>query len=299
MGTPLEHISTLLLLGGVSGAGNTTALNFISDLGFYAIGNLPATLLPDVLKFSTIKPARFTRTAILLDIDSQANLNDLLGFLRSIEHEKHKIVRVFLDSSPETIIKRYSETRRPHPGFDPLRDKTLRDAIQREKSRLLPFRDIAHFVLDTSELSVHALKRELNAFMETISPTSTRLLRVNFVSFGFKFGLPLDCDLVADVRFLPNPHFIEELRDHTGLEAPVASYVMEQADTRTFIEKYGDLLNDLLPKYAHEGKAYLNIGIGCTGGKHRSVAIAEHLSRIVGANHTDYLVSVKHRDVEK
>lgn len=299
MSTSITHLNTLVLIAGISGAGKTTAINFISDLGFYTLANLPVQLLPSFLEFSRNNPGRYSRTAILLDIESTASLEELLAFINSCQSESVRVVRAFFDCNPDTIIKRYSETRRPHPGFDASRDKSLNDTIQREKSRLLPFKETAHFILDTSELSSHALKREIRSFIDSISALGSQSVRVNFVSFGFKYGIPLDCDLVIDVRFLPNPHFVKGLREKTGKDAEVSEYVLKHEEAQSFISRYSDLLGFLLPKYIAEGKAYLNIGVGCTGGQHRSVAIAEELNRRLAPQHTDCFLSVKHRDIEK
>lgn len=256
-------------------------------------------LLPSFLEFSKKDPERFSRTAILLDIDSTKSLEEVLAFIRDNQSDTVRFIRGFFDASAEAIIKRYSETRRPHPGFDATRDKSLNDTIQREKSRLLPFKDTANLVLDTSELSVHALKRELRAFIDSTTSIAAQKVRVNFVSFGFKYGLPLDCDLVVDVRFLPNPHFVKGLREKVGTEKEVADYVLSQDEAQRFLEKYVEFLTFLIPRYVAEGKAYLNIGVGCTGGQHRSVALAEELCRRLAPVEGDCLLSVKHRDIER
>ena len=299
MSYQLSHLNTLILIAGVSGSGKTTAINFISDLGFYTLANLPVALLGNFLDFSKHNPERYSRTAILVDIDNTKSLDELLSFVKKYENSSTKIVRGFFDCNSETIIKRYSETRRPHPNFDALRDKSLHDTIQREKSRMLPFKESAHFVVDTSDLSVHALKREIRAFVDSVSALGTQKVRVNFVSFGFKYGVPLDCDLVIDVRFLPNPHFVKGLREKTGKDADVAEYVFSFEEAQQFLNKYSDLLNFLIPRYVAEGKAYLNIGVGCTGGQHRSVAIAEELNLRLEKANLDCFLSVKHRDIER
>jgi UPF0042 nucleotide-binding protein len=291
----LNHLSVLVLVAGLSGAGKSTALDVISDLGFYPIDNLPVALLPNFLRLSETAPERFERTVLLLDIDSRKKMTKLMTFLEAHQQDRPKIKIIFLDSTTETIIKRYSETRRPHPGFSPERDKTLADAVERERDRLFPMREIADLVKDTSQLTVHGLKRELKQFIDSLSTEPGRAIRVNFVSFGFKHGLPLDCDLVMDVRFLPNPYFVQHLRRKTGLEEDVRNYVLDFTEAREFVVRYLALLDFLLPHYVYEGKSYLNIGVGCTGGQHRSVVMAEELSRRFAAQHA--LVSVKHRDI--
>jgi UPF0042 nucleotide-binding protein len=202
---------------------------------------------------------------------------------------------VFLDADTTAVLRRYSETRRPHPSFDPSADASLEHAIQRERERLQTIKEVSNLVLDTSSFTVHALKRELRDFLISLGTVSARSMRINFLSFGFKRGVPLDCDLVADVRFLRNPHFVESLRDQTGKDPAVRNYVFESPDATDFVKRYSELLAFLLPRYQFEGKAYLNIGIGCTGGKHRSVAIAEALCAAM--DHEKFHVSVRHRDI--
>jgi UPF0042 nucleotide-binding protein len=291
----VEHISSLVLIAGLSGAGNSTAIDSLEDLGYYAIDNLPVPLLPSLIELSKASPTKYGRTALLLDIHSKDRLDELMAFLPKCDRKKIQIV--FLDAANDIIIRRYSETRRPHPGFDAARDKSLEDTIQRERTLLLPLKHIANYIIDSSNLSVHELKRQIREYAATISSGAWHTIRVNFMSFGFKFGLPADCDLVADVRFLPNPYFVNELRSKTGHDQSVADFVVKSDEASGFIKRYVDLINFLIPLYAFEGKSYLNIGIGCTGGRHRSVAIAEELSKVVLSDNC--LISVKHRDLEK
>ncbi len=294
--TRISHISCFLLIAGISGAGKSTALHTLSDLGFYVIDNLPLPLVPAFVQFSRSVPNKFVHTALLLDIDSKEKLEQLLELVKFL-HRPTNLKLMFLDCAKETIIKRYSETRRPHPGFIPEKDKTLEDAILREKETLIPFKEMAHVVIDTTSHTVHDLRREVKAFAESLTSEKKGNVRVNFVSFGFKYGIPLDCDLVVDVRFLPNPHFVPELKEHTGLEASVSDYVLTTVPAQEFVKRYVDLLNFLIPQYVFEGKSYLNIGIGCTGGKHRSVAIAEELVKHISQD--GCLLSVKHRDIHR
>jgi RNase adapter protein RapZ len=293
----LEHISSLVLITGMSGAGKSTASAVMSDLGFYVIDNLPVPLFSNFIEYSKSTPEKFTRTALLMDIDSQNKQKEMLALIKRLESEKMRLHLLFLDCRTDVILKRYSETRRPHPNFNPHKDKTLQDTIQRERERLMPFLENASLRIDTSEMTVHALKRELKAFVDSLSQCPEKTTRINFVSFGFKYGIPPDCDLVIDVRFLPNPYFVKGLRDKTGLDTEVKQYVLSSEQAAEFLDRYADLLEFLLPLYVFEGKSYLNIGIGCTGGRHRSVTIAQELYQRI--NHEDYLVSVQHRDVEK
>ena len=290
-----DHIASLIIVTGVSGAGKSTAMDLLADSGYYVVDNLPVPLFGSFLEFTKLSGERFKHTALLLDVDSQESRSQLLPLLRGTAAKPKNLKVVFLDADTQAIVRRYSETRRPHPGFDASKDKTLQDTIQRERERLQPIKEIAELVLDTSAFNVHALKRELREFLKTVGLEAGRTMRVNFLSFGFKRGVPIDCDLIVDVRFLRNPHFVEEIRDKDGRDEAVRRYVFESPDANEFVERYSTLLNFLLPKYKFEGKAYLNIGVGCTGGKHRSVAIAEALSTQIDPQ--AFMVSVKHRDV--
>ena len=290
-----SHIASLILITGVSGAGKSTALDLLADSGYYVIDNLPSQIVSNFLEFSKGGKERFKHTALLLNVDSLESRQQILPLLRSKEPRPKNVRCIFLDADNRAIIKRYSETRRPHPGFDPLKDRSLEDTIARERARLQPIKEAADLIIDTSSFTVHSFKRELREFLLTIGAAEKQSMRVNFLSFGFKRGAPIDCDLIVDVRFLKNPYFIEELREKDGREAGVRDYVLSAPEAQDFIIRYSDLLAFLIPKYQFEGKAYLNIGIGCTGGMHRSVAIAEELSKRVDPQM--YFVSVKHRDL--
>lgn len=297
MNSPLGHISSLILLAGLSGAGKSSALHFFADSGFYTIDNLPIALFSDFIDFSRNDASRYGRTALLLDIDSRGKLDDFSKLLASLDRSATRVEMIFLDCRKDTLLRRYSETRRPHPGFRPGEDRTLADAIDRERALLFPLRESANLVIDTSDMNIHELRRSLKAFVDTIAPDRNRRLHVNFLSFGYKYGPPLDCDIVMDVRFLPNPHFVEHLREKTGLESPVSDYVLGFPQTATFLDRFGGLLTELIPQYTFEGKAYLNVGIGCTGGKHRSVSIARALSERL--SNLECIVSLAHRDIER
>ena len=270
-------------------------MDLLSDSGYYVVDNLPAPLLHSFLLFAKDSGARFRKTALLVDIDSQENQRLLTPILGGQSSRPESLQIIFLDANTPTVVRRYSETRRPHPGFDPAIDTSLSDAIQRERQRLQKVKESANLILDTSDLTVHQLKAQLREFLLSLGAVSALSMRVNFLSFGFKRGAPIDCDLLADVRFLRNPHFVEDLRDHDGREPAVKRYVFDSPDAGDFVEKYTDLLRFLLPRYQVEGKAYVNIGIGCTGGKHRSVAIAEALAERLKVD--SFLISVKHRDL--
>jgi UPF0042 nucleotide-binding protein len=291
-----SHLSTVVLIAGLSGAGKSTASRVLSDLGFYTIDNLPIALLPGFEALSRSTPDRFSKTCLLVDVESSEALDT---FLSSLNKSKtpDSMRLIFLDSNTQTLVKRYSETRRPHPAFDAHRDKSLSDTIERERRRLTLLKERANFSVDTSSFSVHDLKRELRTIVESLDHEVSKTVRVNFLSFGFKHGTPFDCDLLVDVRFLPNPYFEDGLREKTGLDKEVQEFVLQKEQAKEFLRRYGALLNFLLPQYAYEGKAYVNIGVGCTGGKHRSVSIAESLAGSI--SDSSYLVSVKHRDISR
>ena len=297
MNEPLkfEHITSLIIVTGLSGAGKSTAMDLLADSGYYVVDNLPVPLLGQFFDLSRSALSKYRNTALLMDVDSRESRVQLLPIIGGKGTRPHNLKVIFLDADNQAILRRYSETRRPHPGFDPAKDKTLTDTITRERSRLQPIKEAADIVVDTSTFNIHALRRELREFLTTLGAVDRSGMRVNFLSFGFKHGVPLDCDLIADVRFLRNPHFVEDLRQQDGRDPAVRDYVFGTPEASEFISRYSELLNFLLPKYQTEGKAYLNIGIGCTGGRHRSVAIAEALTATIDPS--KYLVSVKHRDV--
>jgi UPF0042 nucleotide-binding protein len=291
----LQHFDSLVLVTGISGAGKSTAMHLLSDSGYDVVDNLPLPLLDHFLSFSAGAGTRYRKTALLLDVDSEDSQRLLKEMVGKPTERPKSVQLIFLDADSRAVLRRYSETRRPHPGFDPSVDASLENAIQRERSKLQPLKEIANLVLDTSNFTVHSLKRELREFLISLGTIASQSMRVNFLSFGFKYGVPLDCDLIADVRFLTNPHYVESLRDKTGLDSAVRDYVFASPDAIAFVTRYTDLLNFLLPRYQFEGKAYVNVGIGCSGGKHRSVAIAQALSSSIDPK--SYLLSVRHRDI--
>ena len=262
-------------------------------MGFDGIGMLPVSLCRPLIDdaLTKEKPARL---AVQIDIKTHQDQEKVLQHVAQLRTSGWQVRVIFLDCSTPVLLSRYSETRRPHPVFNPDLDKNLEDTIEREREYLSLLKDTSDFRIDTSNINIHDLKRSLKAFVDSLAIRNEHTLRVNFMSFGFKHGLPRDCDLLMDVRFLPNPYFIQGMRELTGQDATVSEYVLTQAACNEFMDRYTELLNFLLPHYMHEGKAYLNIGIGCTGGKHRSVAIAEALSTRIQAG--DYLISVVHRD---
>lgn len=285
----------LIIVSGLSGAGKSTALHFLSDFGFSVVDNLPVPLLHHFLRFASTQPDRYSQLALLPEIATSNQLEELFSVLKASSSDFLNLEILFLDCSNEVIVRRYSETRRPHPAFDPFRDHSLVDAINRERNLLALFSERATLRIDTSALTIHGLKRELKRFSETLLPVPG-MLRLNLISFGFKYGIPTDCDLIVDVRFLPNPYFVQELRRLSGLDEAVQKYVLEQEHTAEFLTRYQELLAFLIPHYIFEGKSYLSVGIGCTGGRHRSVVITEQLAALTAS--LELLVGVKHRDID-
>jgi UPF0042 nucleotide-binding protein len=287
----------IVVLTGLSGSGKTTALRALEDLGFYAIDNLPIRLLDRLVELFGEESADFERLTVVVDARSVVQrspdeLDVVPMVLDGMRDAGHEVEVVFLDAASDVLERRYSETRRRHPLSS---DGSVRDGIQRERTVLEPLRGISTWTIDSSNMSVHELRRTmLHAFGEA---GGQRRLSVTVLSFGFKYGLPPEADLVFDVRFLQNPHFVENLRPLTGRDAPVAEFVMKQPEARTFLDRVEDLVGFLLPQYEQEGKAYLTVAVGCTGGRHRSVALALELERWLADQ--GVRVHVRHRDADR
>lgn len=280
----------IVVVTGLSGAGRSTALRVLEDAGFFCVDNLPPALASELLALVG-RDGKLDRVGLGIDVRTGAFLSGVEDALGALEASGHRVEVVFLDCSDDMLVRRFSETRRPH-ALAPTGD--LQGAISNERQRLSGLRDRADVVIDTTELSVHDLKRRL---IEYVGRDPSRLsMVVRMVSFGFKYGIPTHADLVFDLRFLPNPHFVDALRPQTGLDRDVAAYVLEASETRELLTRLGPLLDYALPKYALEGKAYLTIALGCTGGRHRSVALAEEIGRQLKSK---YQVVISHRDVER
>lgn len=283
----------LVIVTGMSGAGKTQALKMLEDIGFYCVDNLPIPLMEPFAELATQGKAVHEQIALGIDIRSGKDLPELETVLQNWKEQERPYEILFLDASDETLVKRYKETRRAHP----LAGKGRVDSgIRQERERLGFLKKEADFIINTSQL----LTKELRAELEKIylENQKYRNLFVTVLSFGFKYGIPADADLVFDVRFLPNPYYVEELRSHTGMEAEVQAYVHRGGIAEQFLEKLGDMLDFLIPNYVQEGKNQLVIAIGCTGGKHRSVTIAnavyQHLSR-----REEFGLKIEHRDIDK
>lgn len=281
----------LVILTGMSGAGKASALKAFEDLGYYSVDNLPLELIPrfaDLVRSS----AEIERAALVIDVREGMRLERFPAILKKVRKVLPTRV-LFLEATDEALIRRFSETRRPHPMG---RDETVVESIRAERRRLDPIRNVADILLDTTKFNVHELRAHINAQFEE-REEKARNLTVSAMSFGFKNGVPTDADLVFDVRFLPNPHFVPEFRELTGKDKKVAAYVQGFPQTAEFLEKAEGMLEFLLPHYIKEGKSYLTVAFGCTGGQHRSVFIAEEMKRrLEGAG---YRVKAGHRDMPR
>lgn len=279
-------MADVVLISGLSGAGRSAAADVLDDLDFYVIDNLPTPLVPTIVELASTPGNPIGRLALV----SGRNHDDLLPGVAKMRGAGHKVVLLFLDAQTPALVQRYDATRRKHP-FASEADGLL-EAIETERRLLEPVKAQADLVIDTTDLNVHQLKERLLAAFD--GPDREHL-QIAIESFGYKNGLPLDADIVMDVRFLPNPHWEDALRPLTGHDPRVADFVLEREATSAFLDNLETLLVDLLPRYKAEGRSYLTIAIGCTGGRHRSVAIAEELSRRFGAR--GVAVRTSHRDV--
>jgi RNase adapter protein RapZ len=284
--------SRFVVLTGLSGSGKSQAIRALEDLGYFCVDNLPVSLLPMFAELTLRAGTEISRAAVVVDVREGRMLKEFPGIYRKLKSRKNlSPVLIFLEAAEPALVRRFSETRRPHP-LSP--DRSAIEGIREEREAMLPIRKLADHVIDTSEMTVHELRHTFTGVAAGRTPGAQ--LVVTVLSFGFKHGIPVDSDLLFDVRFLPNPHFVPELRPHTGRDAEVVRYLERSTATHEFLEHTLNLLKFLIPQYVHEGKAYLTIGIGCTGGRHRSVAISEALKKglsgIPGVR-----VRVKHRDI--
>ena len=277
----------VVVITGMSGAGRSTASNVLEDLGYFVIDNMPPELLARVMELVTAAGSTIARVALVVDVRGRPLWGDVQPYIRSMREQGMPLRLLFLEADDETLVKRYEAARRRHPLAPSGR---IIDGIRNERALLTDLRADADLIVDTSATNVHELRnRVTDAFGD-----DGRAMVVNVLSFGFKHGTPRDADLVLDVRFLPNPHWVDELRPLTGRDAPVADYVFGQPLTKDFLARLLDLLDVMIPAFIDDGKRYLTIAIGCTGGRHRSVALAERIGEFV--RRFDVAVQVDHRD---
>jgi len=281
-----------VIISGLSGGGKSKAASFMEDMGFFCVDNLPAPLIPKFAELGMAGAGEYDRVVLVSDVRSGTNFDGLFQALDMLKEMKCAYRILFMEASDEVIVKRYKETRRSHPLADEM--ESLEQTIAREREMLEPLRQRADYILDTSNLSTSKLKGEMRRIFSRGGSKEGRM-EVRVSSFGFKHGLPMDADLVFDVRFLPNPYYVLELRSHTGLDDDVRDYVFASPQTGEFLDRMKDFVSWLLPRYEEEGKTSLVIAIGCTGGHHRSVAMTHALAEALRGR--GYLVAEGHRDL--
>ena len=280
----------LVILTGLSGSGKSTVLKAFEDLGFYCVDNLPVGLIPTFAELHMQGGGETERAALLVDAREGEHLRKLPEVYRDLRRD-YPATLVFIEASDDALLRRFSETRRPHP-LGP--DRSVRDGLRWERSLTAPVRKLADVVIDTTQFNVHELRQFITDRFK--NPDHLPLL-ISLVSFGYRYGIPSDADLVFDVRFLPNPHFVPALRRHSGKDARVARYIRSFKQTGEFLRRIEGLLGYLIPHYIREGKSYLTVALGCTGGRHRSVTLAEAVGRALKKH--GYAAKVVHRDIEK
>lgn len=282
-----------LIITGLSGGGKSQAADIIEDLDFYCVDNMPAALIPKFAELCAATKGRYEKVALVADVREKNGFKDILGALDELRKMDFGYKILFMEAEDKTIIKRYKESRRPHPLSK--NGASVESAIQLEKELIRPIRDMSDYIVNTSHLTIGQLRNELYTLFAEGDPN--RGITINVMSFGFKYGMPLDADLVFDVRFLPNPYYIDELRLHSGLDADVRDYIFSFEQTKSFMDKLGDMIEFLIPLYIEEGKYSLTIAIGCTGGHHRSVAVATALGERLRC--MDYNTANINRDLNK
>jgi UPF0042 nucleotide-binding protein len=288
MAGPLD----IIVVTGLSGSGKSFAIRAFEDNGFFCVDNFPALLIPKLIDLCQGYQEEIRRIALGVDLRGGRFLRALPEVLSDLRGAGHHVQVLFFDASDEVLLRRFSETRRPHPQAG---EDSILEGIARERKALESIRELADKVVDTSNFTVHDLKREVE--QQFCQAPSARRLALFFTSFGYKYGIPHDTDMIIDARFLPNPYFVNELRPKTGMDAEVRDYVLGKTETRAFLDRLYELLEFTLPLYEREGKSSLTLALGCTGGRHRSVVLAEELRKRLDGGR--YRIHVKHRDIEK
>lgn len=281
----------VVIVTGMSGSGKTTSLRALEDVGFFCVDNLPVVLLPKFLEIQSVEAKDVSKVALVMDLREKSFLDTYPEIFNQLNEKGYKIEILFLDAGDDSLLHRFSETRRAHPLSQ---RGSIMEGISNEREKLSPLKRMADKIIDTTSLNVHQLKDSVQLFF---IESSYRRMAIHVISFGYRYGVPADADMVLDVRFLPNPHFVEALKPYNGHHAQVRDFVLEAEESRIFIDKLFGLMAFLIPLYEKEGKVRFNIALGCTGGKHRSVVMSNEL-----VNHfsqQDYIVSVSHRDINK
>ena len=302
----------VILISGVSGSGKTTAIKALEDIGFYCVDNLPILLLPKFIELCAQSDGKISKVAVVEDIRGVAShsgvpdgtpvqgerdfIEDSRKIIQALQKEGYRVEILFLESSDAALMRRYSETRRQHPLAE---GGSIREGIQLERERLQGIREMATRIIDTTPFNVHQLKDDIQRYAQ--EEAVSRRMTVTLLSFGYSFGIPYETDLLLDVRFLPNPYFVEELKRLSGEDSRIAEYVLQWEEADEFLRRVYDLLQFLLPLYEREGKTQLTLGIGCTGGRHRSVAIVNRLAQMLQepGRRPERVLHVRHRDVGK
>lgn len=288
----MADVLDIIIVTGRSGAGKSFAIRALEDNGFFCVDNLPALLIPKFIELCQGYQEDIMRIALGVDLRGGQFLRALPGVLSEVRAAGHRVQVLFFDAADDVLLRRFSETRRPHPAAG---NDSVLDGIARERQALEPIRELADKVIDTSDFNVHQLRREME--QQFCQLPYSRRMTLFFSSFGYKFGIPHDTDIIFDIRFLPNPYFVNELRGKSGLDDDVKNYVLGNEETRTFLDHLFALLDFTLPLYEREGKSSLTLALGCTGGRHRSVVLVEQLkSRFSDSRFRTHL---KHRDIEK
>jgi UPF0042 nucleotide-binding protein len=280
-----------VVLSGPSGSGKSTAIKALEDLGYYCVDNMPVALLPRFMELLA-SSGEITRVAAVIDVRERAFLKDFVQVFSDLKATGYHMELIYLEASDDALVRRFSETRRRHPLAA---EESPLEGLSKERELLKELKSLADRVVDTTEFNVHQLRDLIKEFYS--GPVTREKMALNFISFGYRYGLPTEADLVIDVRFLPNPFFVNKLKKHDGLEKPVRDYILSRVEAREFLERFRNFLDYLIPLYWKEGKSYLTIAVGCTGGKHRSVAMVEAISE---GFHPD-MVSIRkrHRDIKK
>ena len=284
-----------VIISGMSGAGKTSALHIMEDIGYYCVDNIPTSLLQTLYKLCKDSSDKaMKRVAVVVDVRGNGDYEVMYDDLENFKKNNEGVSILYIDAKVDSLIVRYKETRRRHPLTERLKDVSVAAAVKEEQRLLVPVKTLADYSIDTTFMSIKQLReRIISMFLEN----SSNSIMITFMSFGFKYGIPLESDLIIDVRCLPNPFYIAELKEHTGLEKCIQDYVLDSEETQEFVKRLIDWLDYSLPLYLKEGKSELVVGIGCTGGKHRSVTIAELLDNYFMEK--GYKCIVQHRDVKK